>query len=457
MDDTRRSARRKNPGARRHHVTMHRVARAARAVAWVASRVASITLLAAAAACASMQAPTGGTLSKVPPKLVVVTPDTNARNSKAGEVVFRFDKVILEGTRGTLEKLVVISPSEGDPIVEWRREAIAVRPKKGFRPNTAYTVTLLPGVTDLQNNRSLKPFQTVFATGATIPRGAIRGVAFDWIGQKAIASARIEATLPADTAFRWQAASDSLGRFLLPNLPTGQLVIRVYVDQNSNRQLDRRELFDSITLTVADSARRDFYMFAHDTLGPRLDLVTVVDSETVRVKFDPPVLPESVIDTSSFIVTRMKDTTRLAIRRVTLGSTFDSSAIIRKNFVADSAARADTTVAGRRRRATDDSLRAANVRDSVSRAQVTAIRAARDTVRKEVAPKPDRPAPPTEWVIELLKPLESASITRIQSVGVKGLTGAVRAKGTQRDFSWRRPEKKDSSAAKPVVPVQKPQ
>jgi hypothetical protein len=425
--------------------------RTARAAVWVAT----IALIAAAAACASMQAPPGGTLTKIPPKLVLVTPDTNARNSKAREVVFRFDKVIYEGSRGTLEKLVVISPSEGDPVVEWRREAIVVRPKKGFRANTAYTVTLLPGLTDLQNNRSPKPFETVFTTGTTIPRGALRGVAFDWIGQKAIANARIEATLPSDTAFRWQSASDSLGRFVLPNLPAGQLVLRVYVDQNSNRQLDRRELFDSITLTLADSARRDFYMFAHDTLGPRLDVVTVVDSQTVRVKFDPPVLPGSVIDTSSFIVTRMKDTTRLALRRVSLGTTFDSSAIIRKKIVADSTARADTTTAGRRRRATEDSLRAANVRDSVSRAQVAAIRAARDTVKKAVAPKPDRPAPPTEWVVELLEPLESASITRIQSTGVKGLTGAVRAKGTQRDFSWRRPDKKDSTAVKPLGPTKR--
>ena len=423
--------------------------------------VATMALVAVAAACASMQAPTGGVITKIPPKLVVVTPDTNARNSKAREVVFRFDKVIYEGSRGTLEKLVVISPSEGDPVVEWRREAIAVRPKKGFRPNMAYTVTLLPGVTDLQNNRSSKPFQTAFATGATIPRGALRGIAFDWIGQRAVAGARIEATMPTDTAFRWQAASDSLGRFVLPNLPASQLVVRVYVDQNSNRQLDRRELFDSVTLTLADSARRDFYMFSHDTLGPRLDLVTVVDSQTLRVKFDPAVLPGSVIDTASFIVTRMKDTTRLAIRRVALGATFDSSAVLRRKFVADSTTRADTTTAGRRRRVTEDSLRTANVRDSISRAQIAAIRAARDTIKKEIAPKPNRLAPPAEWVIELLQPLESASITRIQSVDVKGLTGAVRAKGTQRDFSWRRPEKKDSAAtspvAKPAVPVKKPQ
>ena len=422
--------------------------------------VATMALLAAAAACASMQAPPGGVVTKIPPKLVVVTPDTNARNSKAREVVFRFDKVIFEGSRGTLEKLVMISPSEGDPVVEWRREAIAVRPKKGFRPNTAYTVTLLPGVTDLQNNRSSKPFQTAFATGATIPRGALRGVAFDWVGQRAVAGARIEATMPTDTAFRWQAASDSLGRFVLPNLPAGELVLRVYVDQNSNRQLDRRELFDSVTLMLADSARRDFYMFSHDTLGPRLDLVTVVDSQTLRVKFDPAVLPGSVIDTASFIVTRMKDTTRLAIRRVVRSTTFDSSAVLRRKFVTDSTTRADTTTAGRRRRVTDDSLRTANVRDSISRAQIAAIRAARDTIKKEIAPKPNRPAPPAEWVIELLQPLESASITRIQSVDVKGLTGAVRAKGTQRDFSWRRPEKKDSAAAspaaKPAVPVKKP-
>ena len=70
---------------------MHRTARAA---VWIAT----IALPAAAAACASMQAPPGGELTKTPPKLVVVTPDTNARDSKAREVVFRFDKVIYEGT-----------------------------------------------------------------------------------------------------------------------------------------------------------------------------------------------------------------------------------------------------------------------------------------------------------------------------------------------------------------------
>ncbi len=435
-----------------------------RGTARAAAIVATIALLAVAAACASMQAPPGGTITRIPPVLVAVMPDTNVRNAKAREVVFRFDKVIAEGARGNLEKFVVISPSEGDPEVEWRRETVAIRPKKGFRANTAYTVTMLPGVTDLQGNRTLKPFQTVFSTGPVIPRNAIRGVAFDWIGQKSVPGARVEALVPTDTAFRWQAAADSLGRFVLPNVPGGTLLVRVYVDQNNNRQLDRRELFDSTTLTLADSARRDFYMFAHDTLGSRLDVVTVIDSTTVRVKFDPPVLPSAVIDTSSFLVTRARDSTRLTIRRVTRAGLYDSAAVIRRKFVADSTALADTTAAGRRRRATEDSARIAGVRDSISRAQVAAIKAARDTVKKEVAPKPNRFAPPTEWVIEFAQPLESASIARLQATDIPGLTGYKRT--SRRDFSWRRPEKKDSTAtggkgaAKPAAtppPVKKPQ
>ena len=39
-------------------------------------------------------------------------------------------------------------------IARWRRDRITVRPREGWRPNTMYRVELLPGVSDLRNNRA---------------------------------------------------------------------------------------------------------------------------------------------------------------------------------------------------------------------------------------------------------------------------------------------------------------
>ena len=120
-----------------------------------------------AAACASPGMPPGGPEDHVPPKLVSVSPDTNATNVRASSVTFRFDEVVSErpGAASSLDKLVVLSPSDGAARVRWRRSRIQVRPRRSFRPNTTYTVTLLPGIADLRGNIHTTPFTTTFSTG----------------------------------------------------------------------------------------------------------------------------------------------------------------------------------------------------------------------------------------------------------------------------------------------------
>ena len=113
-------------------------------------------------ACARIEPPPGGPPDRAPPRLIATRPDSFARlTAFKGVAEFQFDEVVSEGGSpnrgegtGGLERLVILSPSKRVPEVRWRRNRITVRPQEGWRPNRVYRVELLPGVTDLRNNRT---------------------------------------------------------------------------------------------------------------------------------------------------------------------------------------------------------------------------------------------------------------------------------------------------------------
>jgi Bacterial Ig-like domain len=412
-----------------------------------------------AAACASQGMPPGGPPDKSPPVLLKVTPESGSLKISSRQVVtFSFDEVVNERTRAglPLDQGVVVSPSEGPVSVDWHRTYITIRNRKGWRPDLAYTVTILSGLQDLSGNATKKPLQTVFSTGSVIPHGEVSGVAFDWAAQQVVSGARVEAMIGNDTALKFNAVADSAGRFVLTTLPPGTLRIRAYVDANSNRVLDPRELWDSASVALSDTASREFYMFAHDTLGPSLLDVTPIDSLTLRVRFDRPIAPGSPLDAAQFSL-KWRDSTKtdsvtIPLRRISSAAKFDSLTQQRKVFVADSTKRADTTVAGRAALQKADSLARAIRQDSISQAQIASVKAARDTVKPIVRAKPSRPAPLTEFILELGEPLRYDRFATLSARGVKGLTGYEHRPARTKQFVLRKPVvPKDSASLKPPL------
>ena len=75
----------------------------------------------------------------------------------------------------TLGSLVILSPGDGRERVSWRRTGIEIEPRDGFRANTTYRLTLLPGLSDLRGNVLKEPIEVVFSTGATRTEGPGRG------------------------------------------------------------------------------------------------------------------------------------------------------------------------------------------------------------------------------------------------------------------------------------------
>ncbi len=443
--------------------------------------------LALLAGCASPGMPPGGPPDRDPPALLGTDPETLAVNVRAPRIVFRFDEVVNErsspgmasttssgssssggasggfggglgggfsggfgggamGGEASLAVMFAISPSDGRERVRWRREAIEIEPRGGFRPNTTYRIILLPGLGDLRGNTRKEATTLLFSTGPSLATGTLDGVVFDWVGGKPAAGARLEAFAPGDTTFRWRTRADSSGRFVLPTLGPGRYLLRGWVDQNQNGQVDGREAFDTATVALDGTATRTLYAFEHDTIGPRVESVELVDSTALRLKFDrAPATDWSPLATT--VTLQRADSTIVPLGLAMRAAAFDSLRAARA-AAADTVAR-DSAAGPPAPRAAPTPARA-----GPPTARATAPR---DTTPAVPAPVIDRPVPVLSWVV----PLETRLVPgtyRLKVRAVRGLTGRVR--DSEREIRVRPPAppkdstaaRRDSTAARPRRP-----
>jgi hypothetical protein len=345
------------------------------------------------AACASPGFPPGGPDDPDPPVLLGTVPDSGALNvDPRREVVFRFDEVVSERPSGAAELrgLVLISPRQGEPRVDWDRTAIGVRARGNWRPNTVYTITLLPGVQDLRNNVRRQGATVVFSTGDTLPDTRIAGVVYDWVAGRAAAGAIVEAHTPDSVVY--VGAADSVGRFTLAHLPPGTYRVRGYADVNRNRDLDPREPFDSLTVRLTDSAAVELYAFVHDSMPPRIDAALPRDSLTVRLTFDKPLAAGQSLDTSQIRIVRA-DSTPVRVMSVSLTRPESAQPL-----------------------------------DTARRPVVPLPPAQRDTA-PIAPPRPRRVSPPTEITVQVFPPLEAATLYVVTTRDIRNLLGVA---GTSR-------------------------
>lgn len=394
--------------------------------------IAFAAAAAGALGCASASPPPGGPEDHAPPQLVRVTPDTNAVNVKAENVTFYFDETINDRVSGAQElgRRFLISPSDGEPHVTWHRSRIDVRPRNGFRPNTAYSVSLLPGLSDLRSNAMKSGAKVVFSTGPTIPAGVIDGTVFDWAAQRPASLALIQALTPDSTLYLDQA--DSAGHFAVKPLPPGRYLVRGIIDANGNRALDRNEAFDTLTVDVPLSSPIELRAATRDTLPPRLATVSASDSVSLRVTFDHPLEPTQQITPDMFVLAGA-DSVRVAIARVLTPAQEMERTRLAQQAAADSMRRADSL--------------AGKVLPPPPRPATPAANAPR---------KPSVPAPFNSVLIEVAKPLLPNAPYRLSARGVRGINGLQTE--SERSFTTPKPPPppppRDSSAR--PVPTAKP-
>ena len=408
--------------------------------------------------CASPGTPPGGPVDEVPPAIVRIRPDSNALNVRSGGIGIEFDEVISERAQGvtSLADLFLISPSKGRNDLEWHRTRLVVRPHGGFRANTTYRVTMLPGLTDLDGNVDSTGSTLIFSTGAALATGTISGRVFDWMDEKPARTALVEAIVLPDST-RYLTMADSLGHYELRNMAPGRYVLRALVDQNKNRDLDARELYDTLSIALQDSLSRDLHAIARDTLGPGLERVEIVDSLTLRLRFDRALDTTLAIAPALFTI-KLADSSSVAMRSAVGGRVYKRSQddSIRAKAVQDSIrAASDTTVK-------KDSARVTPARPRTPTPAQVAM-AARAAARRPVAgrgrgdapidttplPKPTVKIPENEVVIQLEAPLPPATPFRVRALGMRTVVGRTRT-SSERSLVTAKAIKADS--AKKAIP-----
>jgi hypothetical protein len=268
------------------------------------------------AACASVGNPPGGPVDTEPPEVISASIDTNATGVKASKLELRFNELVAErpsGAAGTstgaggLDAIVLVSPRTGPPKVEWHRETISIEPRGGFRPNTTYRITLLPGVTDIRGNVNTVPHYYTFSTGSTIPPFAILGRVFDWQLQVPAPGAIVEAVANAGTADStiYIAVADSLGQFDIGPLSTGKYLVRTFIDADRNRDRGVLEKWDTLTVTVTDHRPAIELLAAQrDTAIIGVDRAQALDSVWIRVQLDKQYVPRTQLQPTQVVVQR---------------------------------------------------------------------------------------------------------------------------------------------------------
>ncbi len=380
----------------------------------IAAAVAGLACI-ITAGCASMQTPPGGPPDAEPAVLLRVVPETGAVNARPRSAVFQFDEVVAERqTGGRLADLFLISPADGAPNVDWDRERVEVRPRRGWRPNTTYTVTLLPGLADLRGNVRREGASLVFSTGPEVATSTVRGIVFDWAAGRVTPNAHVEAVSRPDSVV-YVGRADSTGMFAIPNIPRGEYTVRAIVDANRNRALDPRELWDSASVSIADSARVELLTHPHDSTPPRIDRVTVRDSFNLRIAVTPAVDPAFAIEPGLFRIVGA-DSVAVPIAEARAAQVFEREQAERERALADSIARAAPPVPSN-----------------------PGIRPAEPPPPPVAAVAMSRAAPVTEIVIVVSQPLRAGASYRIRASALRGLMGTSRE--TERLFTVPEPPK----------------
>jgi hypothetical protein len=295
---------------------------------------------------------------------------------------------------------------------------------------------MLPGMTDLDGNVDSIGTTLVFSTGPAIASGRISGRAFDWAAARPAMKALVEAITLPDSA-RYATESDSSGAYVLTNLPPGRYLLRGLVDQNTNREVDDRELFDTVTVTLADSIRRDLLAAIRDTIGTGIAAAEFRDSVTVRLVLDRP-LDTLFVPTSSMfriqaadssavpfdaIITQAQEEQRIAdsVRARTVQDSVRRAFVLDSTRVADSIRTAATMPM--RAQPAPPPTRPTGRRPGATNRPV--LPPPRDTTRR-VELRPAGKIPVSALYVKFPRPLAPGSSYRVTATGLRSLTGVAR-------------------------------
>jgi hypothetical protein len=213
---------------------------------------------------------------------------------------------------------VLVSPGNGTPKVDWHRNSLTIEPRGGFRPNTTYRITILPGLSDLRNNVQKGTTTLVFSTGPKIAPYSITGRVFDWVAGAPAANAVVDAIINPgkEDSLIFRGLADSLGQFDVGPLDAGTYLVRAFIDADRNRERGVLEKWDTTTVAITN-VRPALELLAaqRDTAAIGISRVEAVDSLWLRIALDKPFDPRSQL-LGTMVSIRRADSTDVPVAAV---------------------------------------------------------------------------------------------------------------------------------------------
>ncbi len=319
------------------------------------------------AACAHIEAPTGGEEDRQGPQLLTTRPDTFARvPDLRTPAVFVFDEGLSEQR---VEEAVTVSPRTSAVAVDKRGDELRVSLRRGWEPNRIYQIVVDSTLQDRFNNRIGESIRLVFSTGPAIPETFLSGTVLERQTARPASGARVEAIhRPDSLVYATRTGAD--GTFAFAQIPEGEYEVRAFTDVNATRALETFEARDTARTRVAAGAQPTvtLSMVVPDTTPPRALAATAADSTAITVRFDDFLDPAQPI-TAAQVTLFSPDSTPLRVASVVLGA--ETAAAAPDSAAPDSAARP-----GLRPGAADTARAAAGAAQGPVPSQTVTIRAA---------------------------------------------------------------------------------
>jgi uncharacterized protein (DUF2141 family) len=126
-----------------------------------------------AVACASIGMPTGGSVDLDPPKVLRISPGSNATRVTKAKISFEFDENIT--IKNPSENVIITPPQKSFPIIQSVNRKLTVELRDTLMPNTTYTIDFTNSIVDYNEENPLENFSYSFSTGDVVDSLAISG------------------------------------------------------------------------------------------------------------------------------------------------------------------------------------------------------------------------------------------------------------------------------------------
>ena len=197
--------------------------------------------------CAEVQAPPGGEVDKLAPRVDSTVPINGSVNVATGNTIELYFSERVQAGQG---KALFLSPRPTkEPRLKWHSDRLTITLAEPFDSNQTYVVTIGSAVTDLRNNPLDSSMTIAFSTGSTLDSGRVSGIVYQGANPQPGAMvglwnlARLTDTATIDSLFPdYLTVTSAKGYFNLKYLPEEEYRLIAFVDRNRDDRLNvRRE------------------------------------------------------------------------------------------------------------------------------------------------------------------------------------------------------------------------